>query len=281
MTVGQSGELFIGGDAVFTGYLHQAEQTDKVLIELDGGALYYRTGDLVRFNEIDKTFYYVGRKDFQVKLRGQRIVLGEIESVIMKITPKCVVIKAMNIDQEHLVAYVETTISPSDLRRHCMSFLPLYMVPSLFVTLEKLPTNSNGKIDRAGLPTPSFHLLSLPHDTQEQSLTETERLVGTIWCQTLTHLNKIPSKTASLFAVGGNSLLLMKLYYKYQTTFPFYASALTFDEFFLQSTIEEHAKLLLKHSTSDGIYNVHSPAFGIQQGKKNTVDDTISPYFVF
>ncbi|CAF4054833.1 unnamed protein product [Adineta steineri] len=152
--MGQEGELFVGGVGVFAGYLGRNDLTAKALVEIDDKT-FYKTGDLVRIDS-NGLLHYQGRKDHQVKLHGQRIELGEIERCLLNITSisACVVIKWKD---DYLVAYVQSShINEEQLRQHCQSHLPPHMIPSIFITLDKLPLNPNGKIDRKLLPLPQF-----------------------------------------------------------------------------------------------------------------------------
>ena len=150
----QQGELFIGGVGVFAGYLRRNDLTSKVSVEIDNET-FYRTGDLVRMDN-NGLLHYISRKDFQIKLHGQRIELGEIERCLLD-TPisACVVTKW---GDDHLIAYVQTNgdIDGKQLREHCQAHLPPHMIPSIFIILDKLPLNANGKIDRKLLPSPQF-----------------------------------------------------------------------------------------------------------------------------
>ena len=142
--IGSIGELYIGGSSVFVGYLNRPDLTEKALIDLDQGrGRCYKTGDLVKLNR-DGEILFCGRCDFQVKLRGQRIELGEIESTILQSSQhvsNCVVVKhTEDINQEHLIAYIEPTSSYTNvcenivselqgsIRRYCKSVLPSYMI---------------------------------------------------------------------------------------------------------------------------------------------------------
>ncbi|CAF1139561.1 unnamed protein product [Adineta steineri] len=172
--INQEGEIFIGGVGVFAGYLGRDDLTQRALIDIDG-EIFYRTGDLVRMDH-NGLLYFVGRKDFQIKLRGQRIELGEIERCLLSITSisTCVVMKWKD---DYLVAYVQSShINEEQLRQHCQSHLPPHMIPSIFIILEKLPLNPNGKIDRKHLPSPEFSSSTdniddnVPHTTLEEQL---------------------------------------------------------------------------------------------------------------
>ncbi|CAF4084941.1 unnamed protein product, partial [Adineta steineri] len=174
VSTNQEGELFVGGMGVFAGYLGRDDLTAKALVEIDG-QLFYRTGDLVRIDN-NGLLYYQGRKDHQIKLHGQRIELGEIERCLLSVTSisACVVMKW---NDDYLVAYVQSFhVNEQKLREHCQSYLPPHMIPSLFIILDELPLNPNGKIDRKLLPPPEFPSSTdirddnLPYTTLEQKL---------------------------------------------------------------------------------------------------------------
>ncbi len=187
-----------------------------------------------------------------MKLRGQRIELGEIESVIMRLSlsseiTNCVVIKFNHNNEEHLVAYLQTTVDLDHniLRDHCMKHLPLYMIPSLFILLNRFPLNPNGKLDRKALPSSDFSLLLSSNSTliNDQPQTEMERQVALIWCEIL-HLNSIPGINISFFRLGGHSLLLMELHHTYQTQFH---RSINISDLFRHTTIVDHVRLFKDH----------------------------------
>ncbi|CAF3887584.1 unnamed protein product [Rotaria sp. Silwood1] len=241
------GEIFLGGIGIFSGYHNQPEESARVLVRLsDSDDIFYRTGDLGKIN-CNGELLFVGRTDFQVKLRGQRIELGEIEAVIMRLSSditNCVVIKLNHNNEEHLVAYLQTIaqLDNNMLRDECIKYLPLYMVPSLFVLLDRFPLNPNGKLDRKALPSPDFSLLLSSNVTvvDDEPRTDIERQVSSIWSQIL-HLTMIPSINMNFFKLGGNSLLLMKLHHAYQTQFHY---SVNISDLFRHSTIIDHAQLL-------------------------------------
>ena len=248
----QSGELLIGGEAVFGGYLHRPDLTREVLMKVPKKeGIFYRTGDLVRLDLQSGLFFYVGRNDFQVKLRGQRIELGEIEAVMMKMCPEisnCVILKLHHDHSEHLVAYLQTTmeVDTNTLREECSKHLPLYMVPSLFLLIHHFPLNPNGKLDRSALPPPDFSLLlssDASNNSDEHLRTDMERRVASIWCDVL-RLPSIPSTTMSFFQLGGNSLLLIKLHHIYQSHFQL---SLNITHLFRRTTLRDHLQLLHDH----------------------------------
>ncbi|CAF0940774.1 unnamed protein product [Adineta ricciae] len=205
---GAEGELFIGGAGVFAGYLNRDDLTSSVLLSIDNEA-YYRTGDLVRIDS-KGLLYYVGRKDFQVKLHGQRIELGEIERCLLDTTiTACVVTKW---GEHHLVAYVQSSeTSETQLREHCQSHLPSHMVPSMFIILDKLPLNANGKVDRKQLPSPEFSMLKQADSTAIAPLTPLELQLRSIFSRAF-H-NELPNVTMSFGEMGGTSLDVIRALY--------------------------------------------------------------------
>lgn len=204
---------------MFGGYYQRRDLTDRVLIDVNGEKC-YRTGDLARIDAKTGELVFDGRKDFQVKLRGQRIELGHIEHTIIGFSPSissCIVLKHLHRGQEQLVAYVETTSNATneeDARQKCLSSLPAYMIPSVFIFLEKFPVTLNGKVDRKVLPS----LSSLPMvkllNTDLESMSPMEVHLHQLWCEVL-HMDQI-SMTSSLFSLHGTSLSFMKLYSLYQ-----------------------------------------------------------------
>ncbi|CAF4215584.1 unnamed protein product, partial [Rotaria sordida] len=205
VVVSQEGELYVGGVGVFLGYLGRDDLTAKALLEVDG-EIFYRTGDLVRMDN-NGLLHYQGRKDHQIKLHGQRIELGEIEQCLLKTSiSACVVIKW---DDDHLIAYVQSSnIDVEQLRKHCQSHLPPYMIPSLFVVLDKLPLNANGKIDRKRLPAPQFSSLMNIDHTDVISLTPLEEHLKRIFSKAF-H-NESPNANMPFGQLGGTSLDAMR-----------------------------------------------------------------------
>jgi hypothetical protein len=238
------------GPGVFAGYRGRDDWTKLVLCEINN-EICYRTGDLGRLNPISRALEYYGRQDFQVKLRGQRIELGEIELIIMEKANTCIVTKTIYNNIDYLVAYVETKLSEDDLRQHCSSRLPLYMVPSFFVILEKFPLNQNGKIDRATLPSVDFSSFSVSSMEGDQITTEMEKKVFSIWSEVLPHLTSIPATSTSFFSLGGNSLSILRLYSKYQSSFPNSVKMFTAIDLFRYLSVKDHVFLLLQHSKTE------------------------------
>ncbi|MEH2280997.1 MAG: amino acid adenylation domain-containing protein [Nostoc sp.] len=212
--VGESGELHIGGIGLARGYLNRPELTrDKFIFDpfsSERGARLYKTGDLARYLS-DGNIEFLGRIDHQVKIRGFRIELGEIEAILAQhpsLTQALVIAREDVPGDKRLVAYVvaspEQIPSQVELRRFVSTRLPEYMLPSLFVFLDTLPLNPNGKIDRRALPAPdTSDIRLLTNFLAPQNLTE--EVLASIWAKVL-HLEQVGIHD-NFFELGGHSLL--------------------------------------------------------------------------
>lgn len=268
--VDQAGELLVGGTGVFAGYLGRDDLTKKALCLIDG-EIYYRTGDLVRYDH-DGLLYYLGRKDHQIKLRGQRIELGEIERCLLDCSSRvtaCVVTKH---GDHHLVAYVQSDdVDEHTIREHCQSHLPPFMVPSMFVVMTQLPLNANGKLDRSLLPQPNFasHSSSSVAAGQDtvfmEPSNEMERRIHSLWCELL-QCDRISTRD-SIFTIGGHSLLLIQLYHHYKTMCACDTNAFGIAQLFQYPTIADHARLITTESASTkAVHEAHWFPLNIAQG---------------
>ncbi|HEY7172914.1 MAG TPA: amino acid adenylation domain-containing protein [Vicinamibacterales bacterium] len=213
---GVLGELYIAGDGVTRGYRHRADLTAERFIPnpFGGpGSRMYRTGDVVR-RLGDGGIEFVGRADHQIKVRGFRVEPGEIETVLTAhpaIAEAVVVASELDRGDRRLVAYVTCrpgdSLTSSELRRLVRGSLPEYMVPSLFVTLDRLPHTPNGKVDRRALP-PPFNG-SGPERSRVAPATATERAIAEIW-QRVLQVAEV-SADDNFFDIGGHSLLSMRV----------------------------------------------------------------------
>ena len=160
--VGINGELYVGGVGLARGYLHRPELTAEKFVphpfSHTPGARLYRTGDQAHY-AADGNLEFVGRKDQQVKLRGFRIELNEIEAVLNgheSVRESVVVVRSSGSGDKRLVAYVvkraEAEYSELALRQYLKQKLPEYMVPAVLVQLAELPLGTTGKVDRQALP---------------------------------------------------------------------------------------------------------------------------------
>lgn len=212
---GAVGQLWIGGEGVASGYLNEPALTsERFLVPPSaGGRVLYSTGDLVSIGGAGELFFH-GRNDHQVKVRGFRIELAEIEARIREIAwiREIVVAAHGPSGATALVAYfVPTATSPAveeaigTLTQHCVSTLPAYMVPSQWVCLDEMPKTPNGKTDRSALY-PSSVTDAQP---ARSASTPTERAVSAIYADLL----RIPevNVSTSFMAQGGHSLLAMQV----------------------------------------------------------------------
>lgn len=156
---GDVGELWLGGPCVGLGYLNNPEETTRrfrqdPLVEGYRSTL-YRTGDLVAQDPLTGQFRFRGRADNQVKLRGYRVELEEIDHALESMPgvarALAVVLQDANGSSRLLAAYSGSRLEDADLLAHCNKHLPAYMVPSRFVWLDNIPTNANGKADRRAI----------------------------------------------------------------------------------------------------------------------------------
>ena len=161
-TVGQTGELCIAGVGVARGYLNNPQLTNERFVgnPTSTGERIYRTGDLARWLP-DGNLEYLGREDFQIKIRGLRIELGEIESTLRHhpaVADCLVIVKKFAESVDVIVAYIvaKSEVRVEDLKMHARRHLPDYMVPNHFERLPRIPLTTSGKADRHALPEPRF-----------------------------------------------------------------------------------------------------------------------------
>ncbi|NJM65772.1 MAG: amino acid adenylation domain-containing protein [Acaryochloris sp. RU_4_1] len=246
--IGVTGELYVGGEGVARGYLHQLPLTDEKFIPHpftdDLNARLYRTGDLARYRP-DGDIEFLGRIDDQIKLRGFRIELGEIEGAIAHhpaVLETVVLMREDSPGDQRLVAYVcskpDADPNLTDILRQTLrETLPDYMVPSAFVLLSALPRTPNGKIDRQALPALD----------QEQSLartfapprTPTEEQLAGIWAEVL-NIKQVGIHD-NFFDLGGHSLLATQLASRCRDTFHV---EILLRQFFAAPTIADLAILI-------------------------------------
>ena len=223
---GVTGVLHIGGVGVSRGYLRRPELTAERFLP-DGfsetaGARCYNSGDLARFLA-DGRVEYVGRADHQVKVRGHRIELREIESALahhVQVRAAAVVSREAESGDKQLVAYVaaDGEVNTTQLRAYLRERLPDYMVPSFFMTLEQLPLNANGKVDRRQLLELAAHAAP-PQDAEEYVAprTATEEVLTDLWTEVL-GVERVGIND-NFFTLGGHSLLATQLLSRVQTIF--------------------------------------------------------------
>ena len=199
---GAVGELYVGGAGVAKGYLNASELTAKSFAEF-GGERIYKTGDRARWTD-SGDIVILGRNDDQVKLRGLRIELGEVEKTILSLdgVKQAVAIIGKINSAEHLCAYycADSEITPEIVREHISKRLAAYMVPSCLIRMDEMPQTPNGKTDVRALPEP---YLSFTEGFSEP-VNETEKILCEIFAQVL-GMEKV-SAESSFFDLGGTSL---------------------------------------------------------------------------
>ena len=206
--IGVSGEIYIAGDGLATGYLNAPELTRRHFVDdpFVPGEHMYRSGDLGRLLA-DGRVEHLGRIDQQVKIRGFRIELGEIEAVLSRqeSVKEAVVVVRDESGTKQLVAYVvpQETLDVAALRAALKAELPEYMVPSFFVSMEAMPLTSNGKLDRKALPAPDGDRPDLESGYVAPS-SDAERALAAIWEDVL---NVRPVGIHdNFFSLGGDSI---------------------------------------------------------------------------
>ena len=203
---GLTGEICIAGTCVGKGYLHRDELTAAAFVDLPvASGKVYRTGDLGRFLP-DGTIEYIGRKDFQVKLRGLRIELGEIEFALTQLPG--VKDGLVLVSNDQLVAYVvgANDQPPQGWRETLSGYLPDYMVPGFLICLPHWPLTPNGKVDRKALPEPDQSQRRVPFVAPRDDL---EAAIADIWAQVL-KVDQV-GVDDDFYDLGGHSLLATQI----------------------------------------------------------------------
>jgi amino acid adenylation domain-containing protein len=212
--IGVKGEIYVSGIGVGRGYLNNLEKTKECFSTdpfSNDETRMYKTGDFGKWLD-DGNLRFHGRKDEQVKIRGHRIELGEVESIIRdfsNIAESIVVVIKIN-GANHLVSYYVTNekISSKQIKEQSEKVLPSYMVPSYFISMEKFPLNNNGKIDKNKLPDPTLNR-SIKTVTAPQK--EVQQQLQNIWAEILSISPEEIGINNSFFELGGQSLSVMIL----------------------------------------------------------------------
>ncbi|MGM5067222.1 non-ribosomal peptide synthase/polyketide synthase [Rhodococcus qingshengii] len=210
---GVVGEMYLAGGQLARGYETRGELTSERFVAnpfSQPGMRMYRSGDLARWNKSGE-LEYIGRSDFQVKLHGLRIELGEIERALLEIpgVRQAVVVLHDDADRgSHLVAYGvgddSASISAELILQDLSLRLPRYMVPTKLITLERMPLNANGKLDRKLLPEPVFEVAVF-----RAPVTAVEEIVASVFGDVL-GVERV-GLDDDFFALGGNSLIATRV----------------------------------------------------------------------
>ncbi len=212
LPVGVVGDIYISGECVGRGYLNNPELTKKSFISnpFIPGITMYRSGDLGKYLE-DGNIICLGRLDHQVKIRGLRIELEEIEAVLAKYphVSKVAVVKQTVNNREFISAYFvsDKRIAANTLRNHLSKHLPKYMVPSYYISLDDLPYTPNGKIDKKALPLPKMATNNAKNFVPAK--TDIEKKLVELW-EKILNIKPIGIND-NFFELGGDSLLAMNL----------------------------------------------------------------------
>ncbi|MDI3384129.1 amino acid adenylation domain-containing protein [Xenophilus aerolatus] len=217
LPVGAVGEIYIGGVGVARGYLHRPELTQERFVAdrfaPGEGARLYKTGDIGRWRA-DGEIEYLGRNDHQVKVRGFRVELGDIESALLQhpsVREAAVLAPRDGGGEARLVAYVSghgAGPSRDVLRQHLQALLPPYMVPGQFVVLDAMPLSPNGKIERRALPTPPAERPDIAQPFEEPR-DEAEHQVCAAFARAL-RIDRV-GRIDNFFDLGGDSLRVLKV----------------------------------------------------------------------
>ncbi|KAG9249803.1 N-(5-amino-5-carboxypentanoyl)-L-cysteinyl-D-valine synthase [Emericellopsis atlantica] len=257
--IGVPGELYVGGLGISRGYMNRPELTrQKFLLNpfqtaqekaMGVNGLMYKTGDLARWLS-DGEVEYLGRADFQIKLRGIRIEPGEIESNIATypgvrasvVVSKKLLSQGQETSQDHLVGYYvcdQDPVSEGDLIAFLETKLPRYMIPTRLIMLPTIPVTVNGKADLRALPAVEVEAGS--NGSPEEHLDELEARLAEIWSETLrVDLSSIRSDS-SFFRLGGHSITCIQLIARVRRQLK---RPINLEEVFRTKTLENMAKLL-------------------------------------
>ncbi|OUM56381.1 hypothetical protein PIROE2DRAFT_19030, partial [Piromyces sp. E2] len=251
--IGVVGEIVLGGYGLGRGYLNREELTNKLFIHdpfltMEGtNNKMYRSGDIGNWNE-EGEVVCIGRIDFQVKIRGQRIELSEIESTIKEIEgikDSIVLNKEKENGEQYLVGYYinsnegNETISGSEIRNYLKQKLPHYMIPSYFISIKEIPLTNNGKTDRRALPEPSIN--DMIKEEYVAPETETEKKICNIFSQIFKiDVNEI-GRMSNFYDLGGDSLNAISILSMIEKEFNV---KIKFKEFMKHSVVNELASYI-------------------------------------
>jgi amino acid adenylation domain-containing protein len=251
---GVPGELYLGGRILACGYLNHSELSKEHFIQnpfsYSKEDRLYKTGDQVCWLK-DGNLVYLGRYDHQVKLKGYRVELGEIESTLKthpSVSQSVVALQTFNLGEKTLCAYVikaiGAQIEPEQLRQYLLNKLPSYMVPIYFLELSKFPVDAAGKLDYRALPLPSIQ--QVQQDNTDLSMNELERDISKVWCRIL-GLGSA-KMTMNFFEAGGDSLSAVKLQIQLNKEMDLELKVI---DIFTYSTIELLAAYILEGSNTE------------------------------
>lgn len=222
----ESGEIYIAGAGLARGYLNRPELTEQKFVKHafsdDPSARMYRSGDMGRFN-VRGEIEFLGRLDSQVKIRGFRVETSEIEiaaSLFPDVSDAAVVVNRRDSDDKSLCCFFVPrsgkSVPAADLEAYLREKLPAYMVPAQFVSIDRLPLNGNGKVDRAALPLPN---LPSSRELEDSAAVETEIQEELLAILSGLFGGRQVRLQDNFYELGGHSLLAAQLIARVQTAF--------------------------------------------------------------
>jgi amino acid adenylation domain-containing protein len=255
---GEEGELCVSNPCMARGYLNHPDLTEKKFIPnpFDDGlnSRLYRTGDLARVRE-DGSLEYIGRRDHQVKIRGQRLDLGEVETLLRchpAVSNCAVSVRGDSPDENHLVAYVIPAAGQTSCVSELMDFarkrVPDYMVPQIFVFLESFPLTPNGKLDRLALPDPSSVEAAKTGFVKgvDEPRNPIEKSIAQIWMDLL-KVDQVGIHD-DYFDLGGSSLLAVRMFSRIERDL---GVRLPYTSLFQATTVAQLARLVVDKNERD------------------------------
>lgn len=215
---GAVGELYISSDRMARGYFNNDTLTANVFVDnpFIVHTKMYKSGDLARFRE-DGLLEIIGRSDNQVKIRGLRIELGEIDTSIQSIQGinECITVKFSDATiGDYLVSYYTTLqdlkVTPEFIKETLRKKIPEYMIPNFVIQMDQMPKTNNGKVDKKQFPLPSLELMENVHE-KVLPQSEIEKKCAVVWAELLRIPVEAISIEKSFFDYGGHSLMITKL----------------------------------------------------------------------
>ena len=266
--VGVIGEIYISGDCVGKGYLNNASLTNKSFIPNPflNGVTMYKSGDLGKYLK-NGTILCLGRSDHQIKIRGLRIELQEIESVMMKYPniQKVAVVKQEIKRREFISAYYVSNkrISIPNFRKYLSNYLPSYMIPSYYTVLDDLPYTPNGKIDKKLLPVPS-EIKNTSKIAYQPPQSDLQNQLVEIFQKVLN--TKPIGIYDNFFELGGDSLLAMNLNMELSK----FTNKITYQDIFRFPTVSELEQIIITNNKNSLYSKVEDLPDGIMNILSNT-----------
>ena len=267
LPLGATGELLIGGEGVARGYIHRDDLNKEKFIQFDG-VYAYRSGDLARLN-YDGRIEFFGRKDNQVKLRGLRVELDEIENNMTTypgISRAVVLVKETAEEGQFLVGYYlsKEEVPTSDLKAHLAKSLTPYMIPKVFMHLESIPMTQNGKVDKKSLPEPTVQReeakIRLPRNEIQQAIYEI-----------FTHVLGVSTLSIDddFFDLGGTSLSASKVaMLALEKKLP-----ISYGDIFDNPTVADLAALVKSHGQEKGNAVIEEELPAAEGAEHNVVEE--------